>query len=588
MVKSLLTIIFFIGCLSISFGQEYKFIATVSESVIQEGNTFTLEYETENLDKNNIRTPKFDFFDIVSGPNTSFSMQTINGVTRKKQSISYVLVPKKVGRFVIPAATAYYKGKKIKSNLVKITVDEASKATSNEEKVFKSGKVFVKAELSHDTAFLGQQVFIDYNIYFAVQVENYNMMNESEYKGFFARALRMGRGKSSKVDVEGEVYYKQTLKRVALFPQQTGKLNIDESRFRIGISTGDPNERRSIWSRPKIDYKFVNSSEVSLDVLDLPAGAPKSFSGAVGEFKASAIVNPTRLTTDDAITINMSISGDGDIKYIRAPELSLDQNLEVYDKKVLQDNVLQKNNAFRSTLGFEFQVLPKKVGRYLIKPEFTYFNPDSLKYITVQTGVYNVMVSKGTQTKSSNPLVAESEAISSNIKPNVTSSSFQSQGFKLRRSSVFWILSFLPIIGLLGAVAYKRILVKRGDVDLVLLRQNEASNVAKLKLEKAYDLLKAGESRDFFDEISKALIGYSNDKLQISNAELSKDKVAEELKTRGVSDVLIQKLTAVFSKSEMALFAGQANQQSMQSTYDEASSVIVAIENELNEQSQSN
>lgn len=576
--------IIFLICISSAstVAQEYLFKATSSETNIEEGSTFTLEYEMQNIDQNSIKPPRFKYFDVVSGPNSSYSMQSINGVTIEKQSVSYVLLPKAAGRFVIPAATATVKRKRIKSNLVKINVVKPDSQGSKNDPVSANGDVFVRAEMSHDTAFLGQQIFINYNIYFSVQVENWNMMNESEYNGFFAKPLRMGRGTSTPVEIEGKKYYKQTVKRIALFPQQTGKLKIESSRFRLGVSSGNPKERRSIWSRPQIKYKFANCEDVFVNVLELPEGAPASFSGAVGSFEMSSVVKPTRLTTDDAFIINMNIYGTGDVKYIRAPDLEFDPNLEVYDKKVLTDNVSQKNNRFLSSLGMEYQVLPKKEGRYTIVPEFTFFNPDSLQYITINNQSFKVFVTKGSQTKKVDPLVVESEALSSNIKANIAEVKLQKAGFEFRASSLFWLLSILPLLGFIGALAYKRVLLSRGEVDLVALRQSQASQVAVQKLEKANAFMKAGDSRSFFDEISKALLGYANDKLQISNAEMSKDKVAMELKTRGVNDTLVERLTQVFKKSEMALFAGQADAASLNATYEEASAVIVEIEKELN------
>ena len=582
MLQKVCFTLFLVFAAGILLAQNYGFKASLSENEVELGESFDLRYDMKGVDNNSIKVPKFEYFDIIAGPSSSYSMQSINGVTTEKQSVSYSLLPKKPGRYVIPAATATVKGKRIKSNLVKIEVNEADQKSGTKDNPVAAGReVFIKAEMSHDTAFLGQQIFVDYNIYFSVQVENWNMMNESDFNGFFARPLRMGRGRSTPVEIEGKEYYKQTLKRVALFPQQTGKLTIEASRFRIGISSGDPNERRSIWSRPQIKYKFVNSEELSVNVLELPEGAPASFSGAVGSFRVSSKISPLKLTTDDAFTINMNIVGDGDVKFVRAPDLKFDPNLEVYDKKVLQDDVQQSNNKYRSTLGMEFQVLPKKSGRYTITPEFTYFNPDSLRYITDYTSTYTVMVSKGTQSKKVDPLVAESESLSSNIRGSATKANLKTAGFQFRGSAAFWILSLLPLLGFLGAVAYKRMLLSRGEIDEVLLRQNEASKLAMKKLEKANEFMSKGDSRSFYDEISKALLGYTNDKLQISNAEMSKQKVSDELASREVSQVLIEKLTQVFKKSEMALFAGQADAQSMQATYDAASSVIVDIENDL-------
>lgn len=579
MKKTVFLILSFIAICNCTFAQKFQAVSSAQE--ILEGSTFTFEYVMVNLDQNSIQVPKFDYFDIVSGPNTTFSLNSVNGVSKQTQTLSYVLLPKRAGTFVIKAATATRKGKPIRSNLVRIKVLEKKKGKDGKPLEVDGEKVFVKAEISHDTCFLGQQVYLDYVIYYSVSVENYNMMNEPEYDGFFTTGIRAGRARKEQVVINNKQYYKQSLKRMALYPQQTGILNIEESKFRIGISKGDPNRKRSIWSSPRVNYTFINSNAIDITVLDLPADPPASFSGAVGSFRASSIVNPKTLTTDDAFTIIMNITGDGDVKHIRAPEINLHPNLELYDKKLLEDNVQQKSNKLVSSVKIEYQVLPKKPGRYTIQPEFSYFDPDSLKYFTKMTGRYSVTVIQGTQKKSDKVVVSESDAMSSHLRAIKTSTSLQSGRSSFRSSSAFLLLSIMPIFLFLGAIGYKQVQLNKGEIDYEALRKEQASKVASSKLEKAKQFMVAKESRSFFDEISKALLGYANDKLQISNADMSKDLVASTLKENGVSEGLIDQLLNVLRKSEMALFGGQADADTLSETYDNATKVIVSIEDEL-------
>jgi len=579
MHKTFFLVLSFLAISNTLFAQSFR--AEVSAQEILEGSTFTLEYIMENLDQNSIQVPKFEFFDIVSGPNTMFSMNSVNGARRQTQTLSYTLLPKRAGTFVIKAATAKSKGKAIRSNLVRIKVIEKKKDKNGKPIEVDGEKVFVKAEISHDTCFLGQQLYLDYVIYYSVSVENYNMINEPEYDGFYTTGIRAGRARKDQVVINGKQYYKQSLKRMALYPQQTGVIDIESSKFRIGISKGDPNRRRSIWSSPKVDYTFMNSNEINVTVLDLPPDPPASFSGAVGSFRANSIANPRSLTTDDALTIIMNITGDGDVKHIRAPELNLNPNLELYDKKLLEDNVQQKSNKLVSSVKIEYQVLPKKAGRYTVSPEFSYFDPDSLRYMTIPTGRYSIVVKQGTQKRSDKVVVSESEAMATAIKPILPTTSLRSTKSQFRSTGIFHVLSILPLFLLFGAIGYKQVQLNKGEVDLEALKKEQASMVASSKLEKVKQFMEAKESRSFYDEISKALLGYANDKLQISNADMSKDLVASTLKKEGVSQPLIDQLLEVLRKSEMALFGGQSNADALNKTYDNATKVIVSIEEEL-------
>src|SRR5437870_3907754 len=74
----------------------------------------------------------------------------------------------------------------------------------------------------------------------------------------------------------------------------------------------------------------VKSDPVSLEVKALPAGAPPTFSGAVGSFSMTAEANPKRVQVGDPITIKAAISGRGNFDRMNAPELSDERGWHKY------------------------------------------------------------------------------------------------------------------------------------------------------------------------------------------------------------------------------------------------------------------
>lgn len=70
------------------------------------GNRFEVTYTLENARGAEFQIPGIDQdFYIVGGPNTSTSMQIVNGSMSQQQSWSYYLVPKSEGIFYIPGAS---------------------------------------------------------------------------------------------------------------------------------------------------------------------------------------------------------------------------------------------------------------------------------------------------------------------------------------------------------------------------------------------------------------------------------------------------------------------------------------------------
>lgn len=72
------------------------------------------------------------------------------------------------------------------------------------------------------------------------------------------------------------------------------------------------------------------------------------------------------------------------------------------------------------------------------------------------------------------------------------------------------------------------------------MRTKRANRVAVKRLKLAGRFLASSKKDEFYDEVLKALWGYTSDKLNIPVSRLSKDNIEEELRNYGVSEVLIK------------------------------------------------
>ncbi|RYE37841.1 MAG: protein BatD, partial [Sphingobacteriales bacterium] len=110
--------------------QDISFTASVSKNPVAVGEqfevTFTLNGNAESFDP-----PSFNGFQVLSGPNQSTSMTSINGRTTMSLSLSYILAGTKEGSFTITAASVTAGGKQYKSNPIKIKVAKGSAAAPN-------------------------------------------------------------------------------------------------------------------------------------------------------------------------------------------------------------------------------------------------------------------------------------------------------------------------------------------------------------------------------------------------------------------------------------------------------------------------
>ena len=291
-------------------------------------------------------------------------------------------------------------------------------------------------------------------------------------------------------------------------------------------------------------------------------------------------MTPSNLTTDDALTLILEIYGNGDVKQNLPPQVIFDENLEVYNTSVIEKKTIPREGYLQSFMKIEYTILPKKADRYLIQPRFTYFNPDSAKYIAMVTGVDNVMVRQGKGKKFEKAVVSESDAMSSALKPIMTSTSLS-----VMRSSA-WIqhpigkaLLLVPFLAMAAVLVYRQNEIKKGNIDPDLIRKQKAGGVAKQRLQTAEQFMQKGDSKHFYDEIAKSIFGYIADKLNIPFSELTQTNIASKLKANNESAETIDKLSNLLSKCEMARFAGGAGADNMKSVYNDAQHIIESLEN---------
>ncbi len=585
MIRNFYILFFFCAFSASIFAQgNVRFEATSDARQIVLSGYFSVTFTIHNAKGTDFQPPNFNDFTVLSGPSLSSSFRLYNGRRNESKGFSYQLQPKKVGKFTIQPASIKVNGKILRTNPLQIEVVKGKNSNATTRKALDEelgNEVFIKAEVNTAEARIGEQVLLDYKLYTTRNIESYNLMSESEYVGFFAQDVRRFNGRVVKEVVDGKQFSTKILKRVALFPQQAGKLSIDPMTMQLYINSESPNQRRSVFFLPKMTPVRVNTDELEINVKPLPPDMPLTFTGAVGKFSIRANINRTKLTTDDALLLRMEVNGNGDIKQIQAPPLQISENFEIYDPKVLEENSFENNGEYKMKKTFEYTVLPKEPGNYDISVAFSYFDTDSLKYITLNTDTLQIVVGKGVLGKRRTTQLAESSIPSEDIRFIKLDTNLKPKEDQFLGSGFFWTLFVLPVLLLLGVIVQKQILNSRSNVDISVLKRKRAKKIAQKRLSLSKKFLDNNDSKAFYDEVSKASFGYVCDKLNIPLADLTKDNVIEKLKLLQVSEENISLFMKVIQTCEMALFAGKDNADAMNETYHSTIDVIAKIEEEI-------
>ncbi len=548
--------------------------------------SFEVNFLLKNANGTDFSPPDFEGFRVLSGPNTTSSMQIVNGRVSREMGYSYMLQPKRTGKISIGSAAISANGKKMTTQALQVEVVKSASGISgskgkNESPGSKKQQydLFVRAIPSTTNAYIGEQIRLDYKLYTAVQVDGYDIPQEPDYPGFFVQEIRRFDTRTSRETVNGKEYVTVLLRRLALFPQQAGKLSVPPLTLQLTV-VNDEGAFGSFFSRGVKPVMFT-TDEVDLNIEALPPGAPEDFSGAVGKYECSASINRNSATTDDAVAVTMVISGNGDQKRALSPPLLLSDSFEVYAPKILDDNSNDNSGEISGKKVVEHLVLPKYPGTYNLTPSFSYFDPNKKEYVTLKQGPFPLRVRQGSDRHANVDDQKEKQQPGSDIRYLKTETTLRKKSSPFVGSALFWMLTALPVLAFFGLFFYKKNKERHLITDSILLKSSLANKEAQRRLLTAGQHLRSGSSRAFYDEVSKASLGYICDKLNIPLATLTKDNVREKLQSLAVGEALVADFMRILQTCEMALFAGMDNAEPMQVTYDKAVAVISGMEEGL-------
>jgi hypothetical protein len=175
-MKRIISILFFITALAnISLAQ--KFSASASKTKVAVGETFQISFSL-NTNGSNYKAPNLNDFEVYSGPNQSSSMSLINGVMTQSFSLSYILAPKKEGKFTVGPASVIINGATVQSNALIIEVSKGNPnanqqgGNQNDQNVSTgpNNKILIKAVTNKSKAFVGEEVAVTFKLYFSVEI----------------------------------------------------------------------------------------------------------------------------------------------------------------------------------------------------------------------------------------------------------------------------------------------------------------------------------------------------------------------------------------------------------------------------------
>ncbi len=416
---------------------------------------------------------------------------------------------------------------------------------------------------------------------------DYEFVKAADLNGFWSQEIDLGQSQWSQEIIGGYRWHVATIRKIVLFPQRSGNLEIDPLEMKFVIQQRVAGGGQSVFDQffgrvENVDYN-LKSKPIKIQVLPLPEPKPESYDGSVGDLNMTVDVSANEVKANEAVNIKVKVSGKGNINLVEKPTINFPTDFETYDPKVA-DNTKTTEAGVSGSKEFDFLVIPRHEGKFTIDPiNFSYFNPATKKYQTVTSEPININVLKGDGSADNMVFSSQNkediQILGNDIRyihtNNIQLTSSEQSFFGTWKFYLTFLLA--PIMFILTFIFRNKFRAAQRDV--VGMKSKKAGKVASKFLSSAKNSLSVGNKNEFYENVSKALFGYISDKLNIAASELNQNNIKEKLLLLNVSDESTAALMDTIELCDMARFAPIS--VSEQEVYNKAEAIINKIEQEV-------
>lgn len=571
----------------------------VSKKKMAVNENLTVEISTSMpIDQDYFAGPAFKDFVILSGPNFMRSMVAnfVNGQSRTEQktSITYFVQPKKEGTLYIEPAMISVKGKKYQTQRIAIEVGKAIEGQQAAQRMSNPAasareNVHLVAEVSDRNPYIGEPFTVTYKLYYRMNIGRLSVNQVPKFDTFWTQVYTEADIPENKTENQGyyrdELYHVITYHKVLLIPQKEGRQTIQPLSLsmlaEVGTGQydywGDEITRTAPYS--------ISSAPIEINVQPIPQkDRPGNFSGGVGQFTMKTSLSKSEVNAGESITLTIDVQGTGNISQIRMPEPTFPAEIERYDPK-LQTSTSLGATGLRGSLNEQFVLIPRVKGEYKIPEiEFSYFDPDAGKYVTLHSEEMTLKVSgEGIATQPATQRPGPKTAEKTNVNYLNTDIGFIQLNTDLKPASYqpfydrFWyMLLFVLPLALIPLLLLKRLYEASVDRNSPQAKAKKAAHAARTRLGKAKKALDRKDYQAFYYETEKALYSFISDKLKLSRKDASIARIHKEVIAHGAEDSVAQELIDALEACNQARYAGFEPSRA-ETDYQNATKAIVNV-----------
>jgi hypothetical protein len=530
-------------------------------NTIAVGRSFVLNVEVTGARSLDQEPPAPDLaaFAQYLGTSSQSSVQMVNGSTSVSITVQHRFQALREGSHQIPSFDVLAGGSTHRTEPLTLTIT-ASPADPDEpagDGGIPARDLFLTAEATKTRVRDGEPFVVEYRIWTLVDVGSFSFTRIPEPEGFWVEDVTPdGQPEVERLTRNGRSYTTAVIRRVALVPTGPGTRTLEPVGLEVQVRVRRQDPFGDLFGSPFFGSSVVPTAVLSnslrIVVQPLPAGRPQPFSGVVGRLELEASIDRDSVAANEAVTLTVRASGDGNLRAVPPPALGLPQDFEVFPPEVAE-SVQPFGAGLTGEKTFEYVLIPRAPGAREI-PAVT------MGYFDERAGTYRVASTEPLPLEVSGVAAEGSRGSVELLREDIRFIRLTSDDLEPTNRSMFgpmfWIVALLPLVAIAGSLALRRHLdLLEGDV--AYARGRRASRLARKRLAEARRLAQGSDVRAFYAEVARALRGLVADRLNLSEAGLQSAELVERLSARGVPPATVAEVRACLEHCDVQRFAPQ-------------------------------
>ena len=566
-----------------AYSQDITVSVDITPEIIGLSETATLRVTVSaNQQLGNIARPNLKAlpeFNVSYGGSSSQYNLTSNQIS-VSVTWTYVLRPKKVGQFTVSPIQISHGNKTYTADPISIKVLPQSTKPSQSESTqdtfidaFSSSTHKVEASVDNSHPYVNEQIIYTFRYLYTARIPSFNSPKYTppSLRQFWTTELERKRAQRQMID--GTLYWIEEI-RVGLFPITAGRVTIEPAKLSLPLSAGR--------GRPQSSNVLI-TNPVEVVVRPLPQeGKPTNFVGTVGQYRIHAQTDRQTIEAGDGFTLQVQVSGTGNIKTVPAPTVSTLPNMAIYDPQIT-DAIGVVDLKVRGSRTYEYVIIPSQEGNWTIPAiDYPYFDPQTENYQVSRTAPININVSPNPNgavgTTPAHTTQSDLHLLKQDIryiKPD--SLKLSNQHLQPYKRISFWVVQTLPIAVALSVWFYRQRQAKR---DPKQLREQYAAKNALQIIEDAKKHPTA-EPVAFYGALANGLYQYIGDIFGISPGGLNPELVRQRCEAVGFPESATAQIVDTLTQCDYVRFAPvAANPTDMEDALNRTRASINEIEKE--------